>query len=337
MGEPMTDEERKAMFARMHGGGGYGGAGKRTDGARPSTTPPSPAASTGTSTAPDYETPTYDYSTRESEERYNALQKERDFIIGRDPGPAPEPRSFEKIDLREMERAMMQSGMPLSQIKSEMEKLEATNRDRQNDYRKIKNLARSKVTKQKSFKVALAAELDKIALRNEREAEEYNKYKSAYDKELARVDAAIEDERIAAKEYDNKLAIKLAEMAERDLSKAERDARSAQRAAEAAADKERIRKEREARAAAKAREEADAKADPVKAFKLTDTKRQAYWNALKVGDLDSASAIYPTANHESNIQYLQTTGPENNSSKALTQAEKIFKETKHQDPLGPRE
>jgi hypothetical protein len=334
----MSDEERKAMFARLHGGESSSGGGERSIPApdQPAPDHNAPATEPTAPQAPDDETPTYDYTTRESEARNAALQKERDFIIGLNPGPAPEPRTFEKIDLRAMEKAMLQSGMPLMQIESEIAALEQKNRDRQNDYRKIKNLARSKVTKKKSFKVALATELDKIKLRNERDAAEYGKYKERWDKELARVDASIEDEKISAKEYDNKMAIKIAEQAEKDLSKAEREKRAAQRAAEAAADKERIRKDREARAAAKAAEEAEDLANPVKAFQRKDKNTVTYWTALKAGDIESASKIFPTANHEANIQYLQDTAAENNSSKALTQAEKIFKETKHQDPLEPR-
>ena len=309
----MTDEERKAMFAHMRGGYRRG-AGE-------------------SSSSHDTERPALDYSTRESAERMEALKKEREFILGRSPGPAPEPRTFEKIDLRAMEREMLKSGMPFAQIESEMAALEAKNRERAQDYRRIKNLARSKTSKTKSFKTALAAELDKIALHNEKEAEAYSKYKSSWDKELARIDAEIENEKIAAKEYDKKAALKMAEEAEKDLSRSEREARAAKRAAEVAADKERIRKERDARAAKKAREESEAAADPVKQFTLTDRKRQAYWNALKVGDLDSASAIFPTANHTANLEYLKTTGPKNKSNRELAQAERVFKETKHSDPL----
>ena len=174
-GSPLTDEQRRAMFARLRGGGGGGQQ------------PASP-----------YRPLNYD-SSRDSEARIATLEQQRNNIVASIPNP-PEPRGFELIDTRTLERSLLQSGAHLFDIKAQVKSADAHNQSVQAELRSIKQQIKAKYKDPKKQKAALQAFFDKVAEQNAKDQYQYDDVVREAQERINKIDAAIQLERIRQQE-----------------------------------------------------------------------------------------------------------------------------------------
>ncbi|MBP7831286.1 MAG: hypothetical protein KA248_15365 [Kiritimatiellae bacterium] len=215
----MTDEQRRAMFARLRGGGGGGGGGGSSSSYRPLN---------------------YDNS-RDFEARIASLEQQKKNIEAGIP-PPPEPRSFELIDTRALERELLRSGTHLFDIKAQVQAAEAQNQSVRAQLRSIEKQIKAKYKDPKKQKAALQAFFDKVAAQNAKDQYQYEDIVREAQEQINKLDAAIQLERIRQQEAEAE-AERLAWNADsRELSREDREALKAQIAADKA----------EARAAAQA-------------------------------------------------------------------------------------
>ncbi|HBA85384.1 MAG TPA: hypothetical protein DCZ95_14955 [Verrucomicrobia bacterium] len=175
----MEDDQRKAVFARMRGGGGGGGGYRNGDAGEVP----------GEWSGPDYS------SSRNTEARVEALQKERKEIESKAPGEPP-VRTFDKINTRELERQLLKEGASFADIKKRVAAAEEHNKAVQRDLHRIKASIKAKYKDPNKQKAALDAYLDKIAEQNSRALSDYAQKKAVHDDRLSEVDRQIDEERI---------------------------------------------------------------------------------------------------------------------------------------------
>jgi hypothetical protein len=184
----MEDDQRKAAFAHMRGGGGGGGGyGGGVGG-----------YGGGSSSGSSQSTPDYS-STRNHGARIDALQKQRDELATKAP-KEPELQTFDKIDARELERQLLKEGLGLADVQKQVAAVEEHNKAVQQDLHKIKASINAKYKDPAKRKAALDAYLDKINEQNSRALSAYAQKKAAHDEKLAKIDRQIELERIRENE-----------------------------------------------------------------------------------------------------------------------------------------
>ncbi len=206
----MTDEQRRAMFARLRGGGGGGGQ----------------------SSSSSYRPLNYDNS-RDYEARIAALEQQKNNLEASIP-PPPEPRNFDLIDTRALERELLRSGTHLFDIKAQVKAAEDHNQAVHAELRSIKEQIKAKYKDPKKQKAALQAFFDKVAEQNAKDQYQYEDAVRDAQEQINKIDAAIQLERIRKQEAEAE-AERLAWNADsRELSREDREALKAQIAADKA-------------------------------------------------------------------------------------------------------
>ena len=267
---PMSDEQRRAMFARMG-----------REGRLPSS-----------SYQPRDYTPTRDYRARIESLRQSRLAIERQA-----PAP-PAVRDFTITDTRKLRDDLLREGKPLVEVQAQLREAESRNLRVSVEIDKIAQRLRMKYPDARSRKAALAEEIDRIGREDAKAAAAYEKDLARHREKLARVDAQIRAEDIRRTEDWNRSGQReendFAGVAQRDAEAAIREAVAADKAAaaqRAAAEK--------AEAAASAKTERDS--DPVRLNTREKAERSAYWDAIERGNLALADRLAPGADHEANL------------------------------------
>ena len=261
---PMSDEQRRAMFARMG-----------REGRLPSS-----------AYQPRDYTPTRDYRARIESLRQSRLAIERQ---------APEPpavRDFTITDTRKLRDDLLREGKPLVEVQAQIREAEARNLRVSVEIDKIAQRLKAKHPDARSRKAALAEEIDRIGREDAKAAAAYEKDLARHQEKLAKVDAQIRAEDIRRTEDWNRSG----QREENDFAgvAAIREAVAADKAAaaqRAAAEK--------AEAAASAKTERES--DPVRLNTREKAERSAYWDAIERGNLALADRLAPGADHEANL------------------------------------
>ncbi|NTW37433.1 MAG: hypothetical protein HGB17_15200, partial [Syntrophobacteraceae bacterium] len=182
----MEDDQRKAMFAKMGQGGGGGGGG---GGAR---------RRTGNTPVPEKLPPQYtpDYSSnRNFEARIAAMEEQRRVIEAQAP-QEPELKTFDKINVRAMERELILSGASFADIKKQVDAAKEKNRAVQKELHDIKKRFKAKYTDPQKQKAAIEAYFDKIDQQNKKAMDAYAAKKMRFDSRLSGIDRQIDMEKI---------------------------------------------------------------------------------------------------------------------------------------------
>ncbi|MBU4459514.1 MAG: hypothetical protein KJ579_03015 [Verrucomicrobia bacterium] len=260
---PMTDDQRKAMFAKER----YGAA-----------------------PAPD---PLIDHSatTRDHAARIDLLQKERARIA--DAAPVrPEPRSFDTVDTRALRDDLLRQGRTLNEITAAVRDAEAQNAAVRGATDAILADLKARGVPMSQRDTALAAEIEKIRKADAKALADYDKAMARHSGKLAALDRDIEEERIRAAETEARTAQLAGNAAVREALAADK-ARAAAEAA--AARKAETEAARAAAAAARIKP-----VDPVAENRLIKARNRAYAEAIVRGDLDLADRLAPGVDHRAN-------------------------------------
>ena len=220
-GSPLTDEQRRAMFARLRGGGGGGGGGGGAGGDW--------GAYQG---SVSYRPPDYS-SARDSEARIAVLEQQRNNILASIPN-APEPRNFELMDTRALERSLIQSGATWSDIKAQVQAAEAHNQAVGSELRAIKQQIKAKHKDPRKQKAALQAYFDKLAEQDAKAQGNYEKIVREAQERINKLDAAIQLERVRQKEAQAETERREYNADSRELNRSDKEALKAQIAADKA-------------------------------------------------------------------------------------------------------
>lgn len=353
----LTDEQRKAMFAKMGGGG----AGARAPTHSAPTSSPQTASST-TSAASDDSASRYDNPpatspsaadittgirpestaigepTRQSSARIEEYKRQIRELESRRTQPPAKP-DYEQIDTRKLKLELLKQGKPTNEVFAAMTAAETENRRRRDALRALHSKARQgKAGDPEKQKQALQKLLDAEDKDYQRALAAWQKDTQSIQDKIDRLVAAKNVEEIKAveelyssaqKEHlaDNKAEEKAARDQTTEKRRQAKEAEAAQKKAEDAARKAAAEAEK-ARKAAEAQAQKDAKAnDPVTAYKTELTKRKLYWQAAARGDWAVAKALYPNADHAANRQELEDLKPKGKSEKeartALKEMEKL--------------
>ena len=287
---PMTDDQRKAMFAKLSGGG--------------ATRLPSEA----------YQPKNY-APTRDHRARLESLQQKRNDLADLAP-EAPTVHDFTITDTRALRDDLLRQGKQLPEVQAALREAEARNLRVSLELDKINQRLKARYPDARSRRAALAEELDKIAVADAKAAAAYEKANAAHLAKLAKVDAEIRAESIRRQEDWNKAGTReendLAQVAEKDAAAAIRAAVQQDKAAAVKA----LADEKAATAVAKDQ-------DPVRVNAREKANRTAYWDAIERGNLDLAEKIAPGANHDSNLALwdeIRLTPDQAGNAKARTAA-----------------
>ncbi len=214
--EQMTEEQRKAMFAHIHGGGGGGGGGCGGSGegggsgggmgraasasppAGPSTPDPSQYQYSPTGAEPDPYRPDYT-SSRDFDARIALLEDQRAAVASMEPQP-PEPKTFDQINIRELEQQLMRSGVSFIEIRNQLQAAQEHNRAVQRELNDIKDGIKAKFKDQAKQKAALQAYFDKVEMQNAKAMADYEKERAKWEMRLQTIDYKIELEHIRQEE-----------------------------------------------------------------------------------------------------------------------------------------
>jgi hypothetical protein len=284
---PMTDNQRKAMFARMN----YQGRGAPD---------PAPAATGAPAQgAPASSTPAADM-VRQNQARLDALHTQRTNLEAQAPKrPEPTVPDLAEVDPRAARQAALAAGGDATAV------LQAEQTARERNLKAVQWRAEMERTltargvRPENLNAAIQRELDKMAGADAKATKDYEKAQDRHLKALAAIDAKIAAEEIAGQEAELRHRNAAAEVQTRTAAAAEKATAAA--AAKAAADKAKAEA-----AAAKARA---GDPDPVKQVAAVKKQRAAYLDAIVLGELDVAERLAPGVNHRANIAAVRAMIP----------------------------
>jgi hypothetical protein len=282
---PMTDDQRRAMFAKLRSGGG-GWSDPPTTGGEAPAAEPDPAAPTAGAPVLDYRS-----TTRDFDARLELLQKERARLSAAEPRP-PEPHDFETVDTRALRDELLRDGRPLNDVTAAVREAEAHNAAVREATDAILADLKARGVPASKREAALAAELEKIGKADDKARADYDKAMVRHREKLAAIDRDIEEEEIRKAEAGEKTQQTAGNAAVREAVAADK----ARAAAEAAA-----AKKAEADAAKAAAATGKTKpVDPVAENRLIKARNRAYAEAIIRGDLDLADRLAPGVDHRAN-------------------------------------
>jgi hypothetical protein len=281
----MTDDQRRAMFAKLRSGGG-GWSDPPTTGGDTPAAQPEPAVPTAGAPALDYRS-----TTRDFDARIELLQKERARLSAAEPRP-PEGHDFDTIDTRALRDELLRQGKPLNDVTAAVREAEAHNAAVREATDAILTDLKARGVPASKREAALAAELEKIGKADDKARADYDRAMLRHREKLAAIDRDIEEEEIRKAEAGEKTQQTAGNAAVREAVAADK----ARAAAEAAA-----AKKAEADAAKAAAATGKAKpVDPVAENRLIKARNRAYAEAIIRGDLDLADRLAPGVDHKSN-------------------------------------
>jgi hypothetical protein len=281
----MTDDQRRAMFAKLRSGG-RGWSDPPTTGGEAPAAEPDDAAPTAGAPGLDYRS-----TTRDFDARIELLQKERARLSAAEPR-SPEPHGFETVDTRALRDEMLRQGKPLNDVTAAVREAEAHNAAVREATDAILADLKARGVPASKREAALAAELEKIGKADDKARADYDKAMVRHREKLAAIDRDIEEEDIRKAEAGEKTRLTAGNAAVREAVAADK----ARAAAEAAA-----AKKAEADAAKAASATGKAKpVDPVAENRLIKARNRAYAEAIIRGDLDLADRLAPGVDHRAN-------------------------------------
>lgn len=367
----MSDDQRKAMFARLRGGSG---GSKRGGGSPSSETSPSTTSTTTTTEQPipgldslagtDYDVGaredraqqvdaiqpdagggpaaiTPNSPTRDSIGRVQMYQNQIDALKALKSQP-PETRDYSKIDVRQLEKDLYKQGKGTNEIMKELADAKAENERRRNAIHELKKKAKHKYPHDPDKqKAELDRQLQKIVDEDNRASKDWTKTDAILDKAIAKLEAAKSEETIRAQEELNKAA-------QRDMKDEAKTAADQEKSQKQAADKA----AREQKAALKAAQDAQLKAQiakdkaeakrlaqqktPVQEFRSKQATTRTYWDAIAMGDLNAADKILPgTDVKTARAQYESLAGSSTASMEERRASQKALAELKKMPPPAP--
>jgi hypothetical protein len=280
----MTDDQRRAMFAKLRGGGGW--SDPPTTGGETPAAEPEPAASAPGAPVLDYRS-----TTRDFDARIELLQKERARLSAAEPRP-PEPHDFETVDTRALRDDLLRQGKPLNDVTAAVREADAHNAAVREATDAILADLKARGVPASKREAALAAELEKIGKADDKARADYDKAILRHREKLAAIDRDIEEEEIRKAEAGEKTQQTAGNAAVREAVAADK----ARAAAEAAAAKKADADAAKAAAAAGKTKPVD----PVAENRLIKARNRAYAEAIIRGDLDLADRLAPGVDHRTN-------------------------------------
>ena len=297
---PMTDEQRKAMFAKGGGGGGGGWHGGGHSGGGGGGGAPPPAATP--SIPKDYE------STRKTSARIDELQRQKE-INEAQRTPEPERPDYHLQDTRQLQRDLFRQGLGLNEIRDRIAAADQSNAAKQAALKALKQQAHKKFPGQpEKQKAELQRLMDKEQRDYDRAHKEWTRQEASVDKVSHQIDSRINEEiirndeaiRRADQRYNNDAAREQATQAELN-EKARRKAIQDQ----VKLDIEAKRLEMKAAAAAAKQAEKAKNVDPFTAYRRNLNNQRDYWKATINGDYAAAEKMYPEVDHQAARALIQ--------------------------------
>jgi hypothetical protein len=204
------------------------------------------------------------------------MQNYRDQVAAQGPTP-PDVKTFEKINIRELERDLFKQGASFQEIKAQVAAAEERNRAMQKELHKVKQQINAKYKDPDKRKAALQAYFDKVDEQNSRALSDYEYKKSQHQALLDEIDHDIEIERIRQNEAEQEAARRLYNDETRQLNREQQAAIRAQIEADKA----------ELKAQTKAQAEAEKLASPeyqAQQEKQQVTTLKSLWRNAANGD-----------------------------------------------------
>ena len=295
----MTDEQRRAMYARMgprgSGGGSGGGSASPVEEGGYVQTP------TGWELTPERTSPPVQEIPAASP-KLQGLQKVRDELNGyRTPRPQPPGDPREQINTRELQRQLMREGKPLNDITASVSAAERENQDRRDELRALKQDIADRFKDPDARDRALAKEIEARDKAFSEAVQQWEKRNDLIDKELRRTDTAIADELTRLEQVELRTKTEAERRAYQEEKQRARDQVAKDKEAVRLAEVERRREEQNQRQIERDRQANE----PTKVYRGQLTKRRTYWDALSRGDRSFAERIYPGADHEKNAESMK--------------------------------
>lgn len=308
---PMSDAQRRAMFARLHDGGGgprgASGAGGDAGATGSAQNEPSPS--------PDYQNPAsvqYD-PIRASTERVQAIEAQRDALITQRPIEPKQP-DFSITDTRQLARDMMKQGKSTNEISAAVKAADAQNTQRKDALEKIKHDIRKAYPNDKAKQAqALSKYKQALDAQYQKQHDQWSKVNDQIDALVAKADQMIAEEKARGIE-EAKLADQKTRNAAAVREQKLTDAQTREQQRQAAADK--AAAQRKDAADEKAQRDAEKKTvspDTVAAMSKEMKRRQFYWQSLARGETDTARMLYPNADTDGNLKTLTELAPPSKS------------------------
>jgi hypothetical protein len=292
---PMSDDERRAMFAKMH---------SRGPSAPPSALGPLPSEALAKEgrTSDFVPSPAAPVLVRNSPARLAELHGQRTALEAAAPQrPEPKAPDLTTIDPREARQAAMAAGGTATGILDAERKANEQNARVRAWHEETRRALAARGVSEKSMDAAVQREIDKAAAEDAKALADYEKDVERHGKALAQIDTKIAAEKIAADEAETRHWNETQALDAREQTAAAK----ARSAAEAKAAADAARAEREAQKAA----EAAKPKDPVAQVSAIKRQRTAYRDALLLGALDAADRIAPGADHQANLAAIRAIAP----------------------------
>ncbi len=284
---PMSDEQRKAMFARMD----YQGRGA------PDPVPAAPGVPAQGD--PASSTPAA-AMVRQNQARLDALYTQRTNLEAQAPKrPDPTVPDLAEVDPRAARQAALAAGGDATAVLQAEQAAREQNQKAGQWRTEMERTLTARGVRPEALNAAIQRELDKMAGADAKAMKDYEKAQDRHLKALAAIDAKIASEEIAGQEAELRHRNAAVEVQTRTAAAAEKAAAAA--AAKAAADKAKAEA-----AAAKARA---GDPDPVKQVAAVKKQRTAYLDAIVLGELDVAERLAPGVNHRANIAAVRAMIP----------------------------
>ncbi len=360
---PMTDEQRKAMFARLRGGGSGGRGGSRgepgpsgdssaggvdnspssadatldslsqgydagpseTSHIRPLNEPP-PSQSQDTAAI------TYD-PIRASDERIKAIEGQRDALIAQRP-VEPKKSDFTLVDTRKLESELRAKGMGTNEVAAAVKAAQAQNIARKAALHRIKKeIADAFPNNGAKQAQALSKYMQQLDAQYQKQHDAWQKVSDKIDAAVAKANQMIADEKARGTE-DAKLAQQKTKNAAATSAQKAADKKS--RAIQKQVDADKAEARRKTASAAKTKTAAPPKtADDLTAHRREMTRRQFYWDSLSRGEVHAAKMLYPKADTDADLQTLKELAPKSRSKSNDKAHKSALAELAKQPPASP--
>jgi len=283
----LNEEQLKLLHARR--GGGSGGGGKSRSGASSNSPSPTPSSSSGG-------TPRY---ARSHEGRLKSLEQQRDTLAANAPTPPPAKKTYDQINVAEVQRAAMKAGGTSTDVLRAVNAAKAINAQRKSELDAVKRGIRKQYKSPEAEARALDRHMRDIDKEHAKETATWQRDQARHNRELGKVDQQIDEENQRWSESERRADISDAQNAEKARQQAVKD--------QIAKDKQAARdKLAQERAAKKSQEE------PVRQYKAELRRRAAYVDALSRGDDFYAAQLAPNADHakmKKAIEAIQSADP----------------------------
>ena len=305
----MTEDQRKAMFAHLHGGGGGGGGGGSGSGA-------ASAADTPPAVQFDEQVVLND-PTRQSNDRVAEFNRQiRDLEAQRTASPvAPD---YEEVDTRALQRQLLAEGKSTNDAFAAAKAADLENQRKRDALKELRSRARraypGEPEKQRKYLDKLLADETKAY---QKDLAAWTKANKSLQDKIDKLVTARNTEAIRQKEEVYKSAQRQmkgdAEAEARTTREQQTAARRQVEADKKAAREQAAAAEKARLAAEKAAAKAGQKQDPATAYRSELGRRRLYWQAAVRGEWDTAKQLYPGADHERNRKDLEALMPQHHS------------------------